>query len=366
MPGTRRYLLILLLGLLSLLLAACRLSGTPAIDQAPAATPASSPSPRPTRPPQAGTSRSNPVPRSQTVEVGDWEIRVLDVKRGAAALETAKTDHPFVDPPPQGMEYLRVKLWVKSAHTDQGEYSPGQLDVAVTGERFVEYRTVDLGQRFGLALWPHDLQFAPPLTSGQSTEGWATFLVPQEERKLILILGEFFGFDQEKRRFIALEEGAAVAVPPELRDRSPNALGKRHTEPAPFGEKVSTHNWELAVLDVLRGEEAWQMLQAEPFAEPPEPGREYLLVKLRMRYIKPVDESEMIFVNIFRTRGSAGQVYEQPSMAAPPPRLDCRLYPGGECEGWVVLQAGAGESGMMLIFDPPLESGGNRYLSLER
>jgi hypothetical protein len=43
------------------------------------------------------------------------------------------------------------------------------------------------------------------------------------------------------------------------------------------------------------------------------------------------------------------------------------LYPGGEVEGWVVVQAAEGESGVIAIFEPFLDFAGEetRYLALE-
>ena len=44
-------------------------------------------------------------------------------------------------------------------------------------------------------------------------------------------------------------------------------------------------------------------------------------------------------------------------MTEPDPAINISLFPGGEYEGWLVLQAGQGETGVMLVFTQVLENG---------
>ena len=69
----------------------------------------------------------------------------------------------------------------------------------------------------------------------------------------------------------------------------------------------------------------------------------------------------------FSTTGSANAIYDNPFVVAPEPALDAYLYPGGETEGWVVLQVAKGETNIMAIFEPifSFSNADKRFMSLE-
>jgi hypothetical protein len=94
---------------------------------------------------------------------------------------------------------------------------------------------------------------------------------------------------------------------------------------------------------------------------------EYIAVKIHVRSIGKVDQAESMDRSSFQAVGSLGVFHDSPAVAGPEPSLDISLYPGGEYEGWVVLQAASGETGVGLVFKPALdESNANqRFLSLE-
>ena len=66
---------------------------------------------------------------------------------------------------------------------------------------------------------------------------------------------------------------------------------------------------------------------------------EYVAVRILVRNISTTDESTMIGGSYCKTTGSASVLYDLPSVVEPDPALDATLFPGGEDEGWVVLQA---------------------------
>jgi hypothetical protein len=53
--------------------------------------------------------------------------------------------------------------------------------------------------------------------------------------------------------------------------------------------------------------------------------------------------------------------------AAPEPGLDAYQYPGGETEGWVILQVAVDETDIMVIFEPifAFTDEDKRFMSLE-
>lgn len=166
-----------------------------------------------------------------------------------------------------------------------------------------------------------------------------------------------------------MDEGASITVAPELGDIEPTDLGTDRASPAPFGETVTTEDWQVTVLEVVRGDEAWQMVQeANQFNDPPDEGMEYVAARVNVRYISTTDKAETIGGSSFKTVGSANTLYDLPLVVDPEPALDVALFPGGEYEGWVVLQAAQGETGLTLVFEPLFDFSGKnrRFLSLEK
>ncbi len=213
-----------------------------------------------------------------------------------------------------------------------------------------------------------DPQLDASLFSGGEAEGWAAYLISLNETNLILVVDELFNFDSDAKRYIALEEGASINISSDLENIQPTDLGKERNEPAPRTETVVTEDWELLITDVIRGNEAWTMVQeANQFNEPPLEGFEYIAIKVRTRYIGTEDKAVNIDGTFFKSTGSAGVLYDAPTIVDPLPQLDISLYPGGEFEGWIVVQASVDETNMMLVFEPLFDFGGRnkRFILIE-
>ena len=286
---------------------------------------------------------------------------MLQVVRGKAAWEAIQAANMFNDPPPEGMEYLLVKLHVRCTYDDKEQHSISTSDFKLTGDH--------------LTLYPHanvvepDPELDADLYKGGETTGWVAFLLPQEEGDLILIVDEVANWDEDRFRFIALEENTSIAVDSSLKAIKPNKAGLSREEPAAIGETVITEDWEITVLEVLRGEAAWQAIKAaDKYSDPPEEGREYVVAKIAARNISIKDIASEISGNRFRATGSANVLYEHPWESAPKPPLDADLFPGGKTEGWVIAQVAVGESDIMLRFAPLFDFTGEntRFLALEK
>lgn len=323
-------------------------------------TPEPTPVPPTPTPQPIGMNRGNPFPRSEVVSAPNWDTQVLEVVRGDEAWQAIQAANQFNEPAPEGMEYLLVKLHVKSTYADSDEHSISGSDFKVTGDRLIEYFTASVVEP--------DPQLDAQLFAGGETEGWSSYLIGQGESNLILIVDELLSFDENRLRFIALDDGASISVAPELSDIEPTDLGKERGSPAPFGEAVTTEDWQVTLLEVVRGDEAWTMVQeANRFNDPPEEGMEYIAVKVHVRYISTVDESAQMDGSYFKTTGSASVLYDWPSVVEPSPELSITLFPGGEYEGWVILQAAQDETDLIAVFEPLLDFSGKnkRFLSLE-
>ena len=128
---------------------------------------------------------------------------------------------------------------------------------------------------------------------------------------------------------------------------------------------VRTTEWEVTVIEVIRGDSAWQLVEeANSYNEPPDEGMEYVAVRLLVRNISIADEARHLARYDFNATGSSNVLHASPSLVGPEPNLEVSLYPGGEFEGWMILQARTGESGLVAVFDAS-SSQDTRYLSLE-
>jgi hypothetical protein len=307
-----------------------------------------------------GMSRSKPYPNSQVASTPNWDVKVIDTMRGSAAWQAISAANQFNDPAPAGMEYLLVKIHVKSTYTDNNAHSISDADFRVTGDSLRE-------NWFAYVVSPSPALDAN-LYAGGEAEGWTTYLVGIGEGKLILIVDELYNYTDGHLRFIALDDGASISVDPALDSITPTSIGTQRSSPALRAQTITTEDWEITVLDVVRGTAAWDMVRdANQFNDPPAVGMEYVAAKLRARYISTVDKSERTNNLYIRTTGNANVLYDNPWVVDPDPEFDATLFPGGSYEGWVVTQVATGETGIMLVIQSLYDLSGvnTRYLSLE-
>ena len=309
-----------------------------------------------------GLGRYQPFPRSEVVSAPNWDVQILETKRGEEAWVDIQNANQFNDPAPEGMEYLLVNLHVKSTYADNEEHSITYCDFDVTGDKKILY-TCSMS-----SVVTPEPQLDATLYTGGEAEGWAGYLVGVGEGNLILIVDESWSFEEDAKRYIALDDGASISVPDDLLSISPSDIGKDRLDPAPKNEILITDGWEIAVLESIRGAEALVKVQeGNMFNDPPDAGMEYIVERIHVRYIGTEDKSVNISSSDFKSTGSANTVYDNPYVVSPEPSLDITLYPGGEYEGWVVVQAAEGETGVSLVFDPLWDFSGDskRYISLD-
>ncbi|HOZ37397.1 MAG TPA: hypothetical protein PLH64_01485 [Anaerolineaceae bacterium] len=311
---------------------------------APTIPPTATPTIAPTIAPM-GFSRSNPFPGTEVVSVPNWDVQVLETKRGADAWTDIQAANSYNEPAPEGMEYLMVKIHVKCTYNDSDEHSISGYDFYVTGDKAILYTT-------GMAsVVKPEPELDATLFSGGETEGWSVYLVGQGEGNLILVFDESWSFDEDAKRYIALDPGASINIPSDLNAIAASETGMHRSSPIPFNEKLVTEDWEMTILEVVRGEAAWNLvLEANRYNEPPADGYEYIALKLQVRNIGTVDDSSSIDGYSFNITGSSNILHDLPSIVEPEPELDIDLYPGGEYEGWVVFQSIIGETNLMLAF----------------
>lgn len=309
-----------------------------------------------------GYSRANPYPGTEVASVPNWDVQILESKRGVDAWNDIQAANQYNEPAPEGMEYLLIKIHVKCTYNDSDEHSISGYDFDVTGDKAILYTN---GMASVVEPTP---ELDAKLYAGGETEGWSAYLVGQGESNLMLIFDEMWSFSENSKRYIALDAGASIEVPSDLRTIPPSELGKDRKSPVPFNERLVTEDWETSILEVVRGDAAWNLvLNANQFNEPPSEGYEYIAVKFFVRHIGTEDKSNSIDGFFYNLTGSANILHDLPSVVDPDPALDVSLYPGGEFEGWVVFQSIIGETNLMFAFEETwnFDDTKVRYLALD-
>ena len=104
----------------------------------PTNTPLATDTPQPTSPPTPlpiGLSRQNPYPSSEVISVPNWDIKVMEFQRGEEAWKTIQAANRFVHAAPAGMEYVLIKLHVKSKYIDSDGHKIFTCDFGITGDQ---------------------------------------------------------------------------------------------------------------------------------------------------------------------------------------------------------------------------------------
>jgi hypothetical protein len=130
-----------------------------------------------------------------------------------------------------------------------------------------------------------------------------------------------------------------------------SAPGYTRSNPLPANTAHTFDNWQIEILDSVRGEKAYHaVLAANQFNDPPLDGWEYLLVKYRVRSLYRGSDEESLGLHI---SGDANVLHYSfdTSAVAPDPSLDTYLPGGAVSEGWEVYQVLIGEENLLVMVD---------------
>jgi hypothetical protein len=145
-----------------------------------------------------GTSREDAVAIGDSVRSGDLEITALDANLDAEDAVLALSE--FNDPPRPGYRFVLIDVRVRHAGDGAETISVSSGDFRLTGSENVLY------DGFGdSSCGFFDGQVQGEMFAGGALEGTVCFQVPEDETDLILVAQPFASFDDEDRRFIALE-----------------------------------------------------------------------------------------------------------------------------------------------------------------
>jgi hypothetical protein len=290
-----------------------------------------------------------------------WAVTVTDVQRGAKAATAIKKANQFNDPPKKGFDYVLVTLKATNISTEKKAQDPSfGVDIRLTGDRQVLYSRV-------AAVSPK--QFKGDLLPKGSAEGQVVFSVPTDEKNLMFRVGDSFSFDENAYRFVATDLDAKLAPPADLAAITATDAGAAKESPAKINVAVFAGPYQVTILEVLRGKDAAAKIKAaNQFNEPAPAGREYIALRVHVRYLGEgkSDSTASINNSLFKVSGEKNVVYDHVAIVAPPPQLDETVFPGGEAEGWIALAVDSGEKGLMIIIEPVLSfsDGVARYVTV--
>lgn len=143
----------------------------------------------------------------------------------------------------------------------------------------------------------------------------------------------------------------------EVEEVEEKAIGVR-SNPLPFGDTITVKeniyddsfnaydsSFEITLLEVIRGEEAWKLIEAgNMFNEPAEEGQEYVLVKAKGSLTESETEDDFLWVSSmnFDFVSSGGEVYDWVSVVTEN-EFEKELYNGGTVEGYISGQVKTGD-----------------------
>jgi hypothetical protein len=290
-----------------------------------------------------GLTRADPAPIGVPVVNAEWEITVLEARRGAELLADLQAISPFVDPPDEGYEYVAARI--RARYLGAGEaVEITKFALRPTGSENILY-PVPFVDSF-------DPAFSHHIYPGAVVEGWATYVVRSADTNLSLRFGAPFFADPAFDRHLALEPGASVSAatgPP----AEGNDLGIDPEAPAGIGEMTSGPLWQIELVEVVRGPDAFDaVMAASEFNDPPGDGMEYLLLLVDLRNVGSTDEPTAMTGFSFSLFAAAGTELEMPFITIPSPGIDVELFPGGRHRGWVAFAVPVGARGLLLAVDP--------------
>lgn len=127
--------------------------------------------------------------------------------------------------------------------------------------------------------------------------------------------------------------------------------GYSRSNPLPGHIAHTFPNWEVEILDSVRGEKAYHVvLAANSFNDPPFEGFEYLLVKYRIRSLHRGSDEESIGLHVSGD-GNVLHYSFDANAVSPDPILDTYLPGGAASEGWEVYQVNIGEQNLLVLVD---------------
>ena len=344
-------------------------TATPTPTVTPTPTPTATPTPAPT-PAPIGQSRQNPTPFGALVVLEDednpqdhWEVSVLSLNDDAWKI--IRTENSFNDPPEPGNQFVMVTVRMKYLGPDSVTLL-GDYRFRALGNSGVVYSPF----RQSCGVIPDDLPIQELFTGGQ-VEGNVCWQVASSDVESLVMFIEPDSILSEQRVWMTIRSSTPTATPTPTptatptqtppTTTTPTPIGQSRQNPIPFGALVVLEDednpqdhWEVSVLSL--NDDAWKIIRTEnSFNDPPEPGNQFVMVTVRMKYLGP-DSVTLLGDYRFRALGNSGVVYSpfRQSCGVIPDDLPIQeLFTGGQVEGNVCWQVASSDVESLVMFIEP-------------
>lgn len=147
----------------------------------------------------AGRTRDNAAKIGDTVTTDDWQVTVLEFKRGEEAAALAKEANQFNEVAGADQEYVLIKVRARYIGTDDVD-KPQEISGSsfkMTGEKNRVYDSP--------AIVAPSPTLEGQLFPGGETEGWVILSVTSGEGGLRVVFEPLFSFNNDEIRYIAVE-----------------------------------------------------------------------------------------------------------------------------------------------------------------
>jgi hypothetical protein len=136
------------------------------------------------------------------------------------------------------------------------------------------------------------------------------------------------------------------------------APGYSRTVPVSIGTPVEVSDTGatvvISVQSVVRGGEAWSMIQdANQFHDPPPEDQEYLLARVRIHVLSTLHPDDLVNLHRYQLKAvsESGRVYEQFTGIGPQPVYHGELFVGGTLSGWAVFTVDVSDLNPVLRYE---------------
>ena len=254
----------------------------------------------------AESSRRNPIPFGTPEIIGDWAIRISRVVFDGA--DEVLAENQFNDPPQPGHRF--VIAWIEGAYlgSEIGDLF-WDISLKLVGRSSVVYTQSDPG----CGVVPEDMMNLPEVFPGGMISGNACWSVPEFDIDSVVLFAEPAFSLGNDREFFALSErgrsrtGTIEAGPGRPASeaqiiaarnsvRSDTRAGGKEN-PIPLGQPARIGNWRLRVVRVDTN--ATDLVLSENlFNEPPEPGYQFVMARIKATLVEPNDDPEAFWSDI--------------------------------------------------------------------
>jgi hypothetical protein len=175
--------------------------------------------------------------------------------------------------------------------------------------------------------------------------------------------------------FIIALPGSAPAQTPGSAPSLAAPAGSTLTDIVECGEGYTSHelyDMKIALLEVIRGEEAWKRIrEASSANKPAESGSEFVLARVRFEYqarALPGLCVHPLLPEQFMAYSADGEDYRPASVVPPKPEMRKELKSGESFEGWLAFMVAQQDKAPLMSYSAgtggAVQHGGNKWFIL--